>query len=119
MSPSALVKWKQAYSLDGDRFSIPEGSLVTSRFDNSRPNQPRFALVCYSEVSLLPLRENLKIGVGQLRNLRTGRRIGASQVTSVVEMVDPISYDVGSYNVSILADLIEPYFVRLYDAESI
>lgn len=84
--------------------------------------QPRFALVCASDNVLCPS-DLGHLRFTDLRNLISGRPVGASQVTAVVQQSDGTSFDldsgggrgVGVYPVNIRAHLVHPYFVRLQD----
>ncbi|HEX8459214.1 MAG TPA: hypothetical protein VF656_18115 [Pyrinomonadaceae bacterium] len=116
VAPPAVVMWTQAEGLDGSSFTIPANSLVTSRYDPEAPRPYHFALVCYSSKPLLPLKREYKIGFKQLRNLRTGRPVGASQVTAVVHFSGRGTDDALMYDVAVLAELVNPYFVRLKNA---
>jgi hypothetical protein len=109
-SPKAVARWTVAETLDGDCFEIPLGSMVTSRWgDNKRQH---FALVCYSETPLRPSSGDQRIHARLLRNLISGRQVGSSQVTSVVERVH--GQGVGrSYPITMRIALAAPYFVRL------
>jgi hypothetical protein len=116
ISPPAVVMWTEAEGLDGSSFTIPANSLVTSRYDPETPRPYHFALVCYSSQPLIPLKLEYKIGFRQLRNLRTGRPVGASQVTAVVQCTEMGTEEPLMYDVAILAELVNPYFVRLKNA---
>jgi len=113
VSPPAIVAWTTAEGLDGSHFAIPAHSLVTSRYDPTAPRSHHYALVCFSERPLIPLRSEGKIGFTQLRNLRTGRPVGASQVTAVVRRLERTTHETTMYEIAIRAELIHPYFVRL------
>lgn len=119
LNPPAVVMWTKAVALDGEEFLIPPNSLVTSRFDPKTPKDHHFALVCYSSTPILPLQRRFKIGFQELSNLRTGRPVAASQVTAIVERKKTESENRSMYDVAILAELIEPYFVRLKTAREI
>jgi hypothetical protein len=118
-APPAVVMWTKAEGLDGKDFSIPLNSLVTSRFDPQTPKNCHYALVCFSAKPLTPLWTGRKISFSQLTNLRTGRPVGASQVTAVVRHDEMEVGTASVYDVSILAELIEPYFIRLRNASPI
>lgn len=115
-APPAIVTWTEAEALDGSGFTIPSNSLVTSRYDPEMPRPYHFALVCYSSRPLIPLKRERKIGFSQLRNLRTGRPVGVSQVTAVVRRTGIAVEEPLTYDVAILAELVHPYFVRLSKA---
>ena len=113
ISPAAVVVWTEADALDGSSFKIPSTSMITSRYNPQTPRPYHFALVCYSAEPLLPLKSKHKIGFKQLRNLRTGRPVGASQVTAVVQCTQTTPREKLVYDVAISAKLIHPYFIRL------
>ena len=119
MAPPAVVIWTEAEALDGSTFKIPASSFVTSRYDLEMPRPYHFALVCYSSRPLIPLKREYRIGFNQLRNLRTGRPVGTSQVTAVVQRAGSLAKDSLMYDVAILAELVYPYFVRLKRARKL
>ncbi len=116
VEPSMIVSWTAGEGLDGRFFALPTHSRVTSRFDPSGRKLNHYALVCFSDTPLLPLRNEDKIAFIQLRNLRTGRPVGASQVTAVVQNVGEAETATTMYDVAIRARLVHPYFVRLLRA---
>ncbi|WP_156030342.1 hypothetical protein [Thiomonas sp. FB-Cd] len=120
VTPSSLLTWAGATTLDGDEWQIPSGSRVVSR-DSSKGQRRKtthYALVCRS-------REPLSLGAGMadiayetLANFLSGTRLGHSQVTAVVRRV---ATDVASptvYPAVFIAELVFPYFVRLHDPRS-
>jgi len=111
--PAAVVAWTAAETFRGEPFNLPEQTLVTSRYDPNAPRESSYALVCFSSVPLSEAGGNGQVAPAMLRNLRTGRPIGASQVTAIVESVDSIERESSSYEVLIRARLAEPYFLRL------
>lgn len=116
ISPGAVATWTSAVALDGSRFQLPEHSLVTSRYDVSAPRRCHYALVCYQETPFTPLAAPDRLFFNGLRNLKTGRPLGASQVTAVVERVNLAgSSYAAAYDIAMRAELVYPYFVRLED----
>ena len=113
VSPPAVVAWIGGETLDGEPFCLPEHSLVTSRYDRVSPRAGHYALVCFSRAPITPARPGGKIVFNALRNIRTGRPIGASQVTAVVEQRRTSAEEALTYDVAIRAELVYPYFVRL------
>jgi hypothetical protein len=113
VSPPAVVAWIGGETLDGEPFCLPEHSLVTSRYDPASPRSGHYALVCFSRAPITPARAGGKIVFNALRNIRTGRPIGASQVTAVVEHRRSSAEESLAYDVAIRAELVYPYFVRL------
>ncbi|MGW7424464.1 hypothetical protein ACWGJB_31285 [Streptomyces sp. NPDC054813] len=120
-SPERLVLWSVAETYDGLEYKIPDHSLVTSRASVSNSRSAHFALVCESldPISQTPdPKEALSVCLDELRNLRTGSILGASQVTSVVRRLDDDTSkeSISLYPVAVRARLIYPYFVRLTGA---
>lgn len=113
--PSAIATWTSAVGLDGSPFNLPTHSLVTSRYDVSAPKRSHYALVCFKNTPLTLMLSEEKLLFSELRNLRTGRPVGASQVTAVVERLKSHCQDLTPYEVAIRATLVPPYFVRLAD----
>lgn len=116
VSPPAVAVWASARTLDGRPFEVPERAVVTSRYDPDVPKRAHYALVCYSERPLDLSPTGDQIWFGALRNIITGRPVGPSQVTAVVEHHE--RHEHGScalYDVAAEAQLVPPYFVRLED----
>lgn len=116
--PERVVTWTAAIGLNGDPYTLPSRSLITSRFTAGR--QYHYALVCKSNYSLSdPRHESLStsggIFSGGLCNILTGRRVGASQVTAVVQqrLQQPGPGPGTTYPVSFRANLVSPYLIRL------
>lgn len=119
VAPPAIVMWTEAEGLDGSDFTLPSNSLVTSRHNPEAPRPHHYALVCHSSRPLIPLTSERKIVFNQLCNLRTGRPIGASQVTAVVRYTGITTEETLMYEVAILAELVHPYFIRLKKARQL
>jgi hypothetical protein len=118
-APDAIVAWTSAEGIDGNHFPIPPHSRVISKYNPDAPRPCHYALVCFSDEPLIPLRSESTVEFAQLRNLRTGRPVGASQVTAIVEKTGPTNGTTTAYEVAIRAQLVYPYFVRLLDAVDI
>lgn len=114
VKPSAVVAWTDGIGLNGEPFAIPEGALVTSRFDPKSPKLVHYALVCHSEAPLTLLQNGANMQFRALRNLVTRRPIGASQVTAVVEYEDRHSRVSEGYTVAMRAHLVPPYFIKFH-----
>lgn len=114
VNPPAVVAWANGIGLDGEPFTLPEGALVTSRFDPTSPKGVHYALVCHSEAPLALLTNGASIQFRALRNLVTQRPLGASQVTAVVEYEDGHPRDSKGYVIAMRARLTAPYFIRLH-----
>lgn len=115
VNPTAIVRWAAGATLSGDRFDLPAHSIVTSRFSEAK--RPHYALVCYSREPLAIADKPEEVAIRGLRNLVSGRPIGASQVTAVVTSGKA---DAGpKYPATIVATLCAPYFVRLTEPAGI
>jgi hypothetical protein len=113
VAPRMVVAWTSGVGLDGSLFCVPENSLVTSRHDPGSTREDHFALVCAASEPLTRFRSSDRINFTALRNLRTGRPVGASQVTAVVRTDRSTLTERPGYEVVIRADLAYPYLVRL------
>jgi hypothetical protein len=114
VNPPAVARWHSATGLDGNAFNLPKHSTVTSRIDPEGRARRHFALVCHSDVALTNPPQGL-MDDSTLRNLRTGSRVGSSQVTSVVKRVSMRSEGPERYPIAIRAHLTYPYLVSLND----
>jgi len=112
-SPDAVAVWTCARDLSGNAFDLPETSLVTSRFDAAGTKATHYALVCFSDESLTLTQSDETIVFSELRNLLTGRPVGASQVTAVVSRTSYPPSENQTYGVAIRARLVFPYFLEL------
>lgn len=109
VEPEDIFAWTEAETLDGEPFEIPSGSIVTSRGGSSKTTH--YALVCHSDFPLSLRERGESVYAGALRNFLSGRRVGSSQVTCVVEGGrHPLGRE---YQVSLRIKLAAPYFVRL------
>ena len=112
VAPSAVAVWTSSETLNGEIYHLPEHSSVTSRYDPLVP-AAHYALVCSSPIPIAPVQSAGKVALAALTNLRTGRPIGASQVTAVVSF-RPLDSERGYvYDVSVRAELVWPYFIKL------
>src|ERR1700722_16664131 len=112
--PASVVAWTEAQTVSGEEYQLPEGSLITSRFDPLRSRARHYALVCHSETPLAVGVLSEQIRFGELRNLLTSRPVGASQVTAVVHMDLAVHSGKSlSYNVAFRTKLSPPYFLIL------
>ena len=117
--PEELLAWRSAETWAGDEFALPTWSLVTSRQDRERPKHTHYALICYSAAPLELGVSCQHLDFAYLRNLATGHRLGASQVTAVVERGQHAVGAHRMYPVAFRATLVAPFFVRLRNPVSI
>lgn len=112
VSPPAVAVWSYGKPLEGGVFPMPQHSIVTSRFDPAAPRRAHYALVCYGYEPLRSSPENDQISVQCLTNILTGRPVGSSQVTAVVQH-HRVGPEGTRYEVAIRAYLVHPYLLRL------
>lgn len=113
VSPEQVAVWAWGETLWGEPFTLPEYSVVTSRFALTASQKRHYALVCHSD-SPLSFEESLEtIPFGALRNLCSGRLVGASQVTAIVSQTTQDVRSGPEYRVAIRASLVYPYFLQL------
>lgn len=114
--PSGLLLWTSGLTVDGRRVALPKHSFVTSRSHGTAKPRAHFALVCKSSLPLSLDPTGVEFNVGQVTNLRSGKPVGSSQVTSVVGYSSNQVVNQGkSYQVAMRATLAAPYYVRLID----
>ena len=113
VTPAQVAVWHRGIGLDGQPFELPTFSRVTSRISPTRSYH--YALVCRSEQPLGPsARPGPSFASTHVQNLRSGSKVGASQVTSVVRRIAcALGLVPSSYTVLFKADLVAPYLVRL------
>ena len=118
VSPPAVAVWQRARGVDGDPFELPAHTTVTSRLGTGARSERHYALVCESSLPLTPdddLATSQWIDDALLRNLASGRPLGASQVTSVVKRASSGERPRRRYQVGFRATLRYPYFLELSD----
>lgn len=113
VAPAQVAVWQSGVGLDGKPFEVPAHSRVTSRISGSR--NYHYALVCRSDEPVgVSSGERPSFASTHVQNLRSGSRVGASQVTSVVRRIAcALGLLPTNYSVSFTADLVAPFFVRL------
>lgn len=112
VSPSRVVTWGAGRDLDGAPVALPRWSIVTSRAPADVRSARHYALVCYADEPLELAAEPGTLTIGQLENLLTHRRVGASQVTAIVRCRKAATPGT-VYSVAMRARLVAPYFVEL------
>jgi hypothetical protein len=113
IEPKAVAAWTSAETLEGESYSLPACSLVTSRHDPQTPRSMHYALVCFSAEPLIGSESHGEILFASLHNILTGRQVGASQVTAVVKHEPAPLARTLTYDVAFRAKLVYPYFLRL------
>lgn len=114
VAPSGLTVWSEALDLDGREWLIPQGVKVTSRqgSETGRAKRSHYALVCRASSPLITL-DLISLRYEELVNLQSKNKLGASQVTAVVEQLAQGTADCTTYPVAFMAELVFPYFVKL------
>jgi hypothetical protein len=113
VTPAQVAVWHRGIGLDGEPYELADFSCVTSRISPTRSYH--YALVCRSDE---PLGDSDLRGPSfastHVRNLRSGSKVGASQVTCVVRRIGcALGLAPSNYKVTLIAGLVAPYFVRL------
>lgn len=113
VAPANVAIWFGGIGLEGRPYEIPAHSLVTSRISSA--GRPHYALVCRSDDPLTIIRaRDAFFTADHVQNVRSGSRVGASQVTSVVRRIAcAFRWTPSSYEITFMADLVAPYVVRL------
>jgi hypothetical protein len=113
-APAGLNVWSRALDLDGRDWPLPDGVKVTSRSgsETGRAKRSHYALVCRSSAPLAAL-DVQSVRYEELVNLQSKNKLGASQVTAVVERLARCTAQCTTYSVAFMAELVFPYFVKL------
>lgn len=111
-----LLLWRAYYDAAGTPRRLPSASVVTSRAGTSAgQKRAHYALMCRSDDPLRIDRGGARFDPLAFRNVgERGGPVGASQVTALLRQVAS-QRDDASYEVSMTADLVEGYWVRLCD----
>lgn len=117
--PDSVVAWTKAETIDGHEFLLPAHSMVTSRLSISSPKSAHYALVCFSESPLMAGGSSLRFSFGALRNILSGKPVGASQVTAVVTATVGGADGGAVYEAPLRANLAPPFFIRLREPRPI
>lgn len=115
VAPADVVLWNSWVDAGGQTRPLPRHSFVTSRatLPSGRRKESHYALVCSSSTEL-GTTSALRVSPLSLRNIGTGKALGASQVTAIVaHSVQKCAPDLKSYPVSFVVQLEAPFFVRL------
>lgn len=116
IEPSRLLLWLAYEDEAGNRHPLPPHSFVTSRGmdDGHGSNRAHYALVCRTD-SAIDEDTVGELDATALVNIRSGRPVGYSQVTSVVAINGSAASKPMHYPVTFTATLIGPGQVRLTD----
>lgn len=116
VTPPSTSLWDRGFGIDGHKFDLPEHSIVTSRTGTGTRGARHFALVCEANEPLTAECVG-DLSIEEVENLRTGTRLGSSQVTSVVRYRPSTQHaECRRYQIRLNARLAPPYFVTLTDA---
>lgn len=113
VSPTNVLLWTSAKGIYGEEYQLPPATIVTSRESTRAGRARHYALVCSAADTFDAREGGESFSADDVRNYRSGSRVGASQVTAVVRRATgPLSSD-GAYQVHLSAKLVYPYFVEL------
>lgn len=115
INPDKVFAWTAYVDRHGRKHVMPDHALVTSRGTaREKTKDYHYALVCHKhtqlEAELWPA-----VCSETLRNYKTGKRLGYSQVTSIVESTGESDSCTLDYSISFGADLVAPFYVKLVD----
>jgi hypothetical protein len=112
-APAGVLLWTAYVDALGCLRRLPEHVVVLSRAATAtRAKTRHYALACRS-IAALQFQNAGQMPVRHFRNLGSDNpRIGASQVTAIVEHT-PTSELGAVYDIDLVVDLTEPYFVQL------
>lgn len=122
VEPGEVVLWNSWVDGNGQVRPLPLHTFVTSRalLPSGRRKESHYALVCSSTEELAASTIDLVVPAGALRNVSTGKALGASQVTAVVSCTLNDSEVQGKlYPISFVVRLEAPYFVRLANPKTL
>jgi hypothetical protein len=117
VAPTGVLLWQSYIDYEGQAYPLPPHVLITSRADTMRSRKRRhYALVCRSGEAL-SLCNHGWLNLDGYKNFESRNpRVGASQVTTVLEQKDSaaIIHDANNrYQINMVADLADPHFVML------
>jgi len=113
--PSSVLLWREYTTVIGAREPVPEHAIILSRGHTStgKRKERHYALVCRSDEPLAIRRIGV-LDLGHFRNLgSSGRGVGSSQVTAVIEHQRRGEGSGKMYEVSMRASLAYPYCLNL------
>lgn len=115
-APSDVLVWQTYLDRAGNRYSVPEHVLVTSRAHTRLGTKNRhYALMCGSSETLA-LADHGPLDHRAYRNAGPeGLPIGASQVTALIQRWQEEDTNNADYRIHLRAHLIDLQFVRLSD----
>ena len=115
VAPRSVARWTRATGLDGNEWTIPAGSTVTSRMDVAKGEKRRhYALVCHLDTPLVPNEDGPRFSIADVRNYVSGAQVGHSQVTSLVSYERSGTHGSGDYLAAVIARLTYPYVLELF-----
>lgn len=120
IGPSRLLLWLAFEDEAGNRHPLPPHSFVISRgvADGAASNRAHYALICRTE-SAIDKEPVGELDATALVNIRSGRPVGYSQVTSVVALNGSAASQPMHYPVTFKATLSGAGQVRLTDCVEI
>ena len=115
VTPGVVALWTASATADGTITPLPPHALITSRatLPSGKRKLNHYALACKADAPLT-VRLGARVYPESLTNYGTGRRLGGSQVTAIVDCTETgnTSSSAG-YPVAFIAELAEPYQLKL------
>ena len=110
-----LLLWNAWVDASGQVRQLPLHTFITSRatLPSGRAREHHYALVCSSSTALTIV-TRLRVYPDRLRNVSTGKALGAAHGAAVVDCTGRTGEQAGkSYPLALSVELEAPYFVRL------
>ena len=115
VAPDRYMAWTKGEAADGSTYPLPANSIVLSGHAEAASRHSRSPSSAMAESQLVFEDVGHEVEFAGLRNLMSGKPVGASQVTAMV-VRDPTAKAGGTeYPVAFRAALEYPYFIRLRD----
>ncbi|MFM0120290.1 hypothetical protein P0D73_15690 [Paraburkholderia sp. RL18-101-BIB-B] len=115
VTPGEIALWTASAAADGTITRLPVHALVTSRatLPSGKRKLNHYALACKADAPLT-VRLGTRVYPESLTNYGTGRKLGGSQVTAIVDRTETGNTSASTgYPVAFVVELAAPYQLKL------
>jgi hypothetical protein len=114
VTPGEIALWTASAAADGTITPLPPHALVTSRatLPSGKRKLNHYALACKADAPLT-VHLGARVYPESLTNYGTGRRLGGSQVTAIVDCKTRNTSASAGYPVAFIVELAVPYQLKL------
>jgi hypothetical protein len=115
IAPGEIALWTASAAADGTITPLPPHALVTSRatLPSGKRKLNHYALACKADAPLT-VHLGARVYPESLTNYGTGRRLGGSQVTAIVDRTETGTTSASAgYPVAFIVELAAPYQLKL------